>query len=129
MDDNNAGFHHYHLRQIPKLFAVGGGESALLASRELPPLCLRLSDSDEAYSYHPGAHRIDIVAGTEAPLLYVLPGEQWQEFVSKPLIESANKATNRNESSILNADIDAEQLTRWQQVLQLLYAATARAID
>ena len=125
MMDNNADFHHFHLQQIPQLFAAGGGVSAVLASRELEPLCLRLADSDEAYSYHPRAQRIDIVAGTEAPLLHLLPGALWGDFVNNPQIESVTAATNRpHNSSILNADSDAQQLARWLQVLQLLYQET-----
>lgn len=130
MGDKHASFHHFHLRQIPALFAAGGASSAVLASRELEPLCLQLAASDEAYSYFPGAECIDIVAGTEAPLLLLLPGSLWADFFSNPQLELTMIGTNRSKnSSILNADFDAQQLARWQSVLQLLYKAAAQIID
>lgn len=57
-------FHDFHLRYLPAQLSGSRGVLAANRARELPAICFRLSNSDNAYCYHPAAQSIAIVAGT-----------------------------------------------------------------
>lgn len=88
-DSDRLDFHDFHLQLLPTLLANGNGQRAAEAARELAPLCVRLAESDDAYTYVPAADTIAVVAGTEAEVVIELDEASWRRWVdehSSPLI-------------------------------------------
>jgi hypothetical protein len=75
-------FHEFHLKVFPQLLERGRCESAVVAARELSPLCVRQLNTDNAYSYRPSAYTIDIIAGTEAGHCIEIDRYLWSELAS-----------------------------------------------
>ena len=103
-DFSQLDFHDFHLQELPRRLAAGHGLPAAVAARELPSICFRIKDTDNAYTLQPMPETIAIVAGTEAETVVELDRHQWQEVM---------------EGSLSKQLIPAE-LARWETVLRAM---------
>lgn len=110
-------FHEYHLRELPQRLAAGHGRAAARLARELAPLCCRLQQTDNAYTYRPGAASIDIVAGTEAAAVLELAEADWQRLVQDNRAMAAIIDGALKPAVECGASDSSEFVLRWQQVL------------
>jgi hypothetical protein len=109
-------FHNFHLIDLPRRLREGCGLSAAELSRELPPLCIRLHDTDNAYTYRPMPYTIDIVAGTEASVVIECNNAEWASMLMG--VQSAAELFELNSGE---QPIDNDFFQRWQLILNLMY--------
>ena len=109
-DFSGLDFHDFHLQELPRRLQAGHGLIAARLARELPSLCFRLKDTDNAYTLEPMAETIAIVAGTEAETVIELDDTQWQALLA------GNDALSR----LSGKDNSHNDLVRWDAVLRAM---------
>ncbi len=109
-------FHDFHLLSLPAHLSSHSGVLAAEMARELPALCFRLKDSDNAYTYSPQAHTIDIIAGTEADTVIELDYESWQGLINDQLSLQHLLCT----SKVVVSGSEPELFGRWESVLRAM---------
>ena|GEM_PF-6773566 len=110
-------FHHFHLVELPEKLRLGTGILAAEATRELEPLCVRLRDSDNAYTYQPQPYTVAIVAGTEAGLEIELDQQSWRRWRGG-VLTAAEIERYFAQGSNASTDLCVEQ---WCRALTILY--------
>lgn len=111
-------FHDFHLIELPRRMQAAAGLTAARLARELAPLCVRVSHTDNAYTYMPQPNTIAVVAGTEAPQQLLLGEEQWQQLhTDSQALAAVINAMNSDE------ELEPEFLLRWQAVIAVMYYA------
>lgn len=115
-DINYLDFHDFHLRVLPVMLASGNGQRAAEAARELAPLCLRLAESDNAYTYVPAADTITIVAGTEAEAVVELDEASWRQWLD----EYSSPVISAEQSGQAEGCSEPTDEMRWQAVLRVM---------
>lgn len=118
LDEHNSDFHDFHLREIPRLLLGKDGQQAIVAARELGSLCIRLSNTDDSYTYCPRASTIDIVAGTEGEITIGIDYVSWWDFVSAPRV-TAHSVIFKDK--LRHGYRGNEDLLQWEQVLGMLF--------
>lgn len=114
-------FHEFHLIELPRRMRADAGLKAARLARELPSLCVRIRDSDNAYTYVPQPHSIAIVAGTEAEQPVLLDKDEWQQLHNDPQSLAAVMTSVHCEA--VNDEEKAAFLQRWQAVIAIMYYA------
>lgn len=110
-------FHYFHLVELPLKLQQGAGAVAARATRELEPLCVRIIDSDNAYTYQPRAETVDILAGTEAALVIELDQACWSL-----LREGAVAAAEARRCFGVDCrGVDHASMTQWRVALEIIY--------
>lgn len=110
-------FHDFHLKQLPERLAAGNGALAAIAARELGAISFRIKDTDNAYTYKPGADCIQILAGTEGDTVVELEHELWQGLVHD--LESAPGLLYAGK--IGQGGGDQMQFVRWEPALRAMF--------
>ncbi|ARN76149.1 hypothetical protein [Oceanicoccus sagamiensis] len=110
-------FHDFHLQELPRRLAAGHGLLAAIAARELPALCFRLTDTDNAYTFQPMPETIAIIAGTEAEQVVELDHLQWQGLIYN--LKSTSGCLSIDDSCH-SEDVSA-MLKRWELVLAAMF--------
>ena len=105
-DISELDFHDFHLQELPRRLAAGHGQLAAVAARELPAICFRIKDTDNAYTLQPQPDTIAIVAGTEAETVVELDDSEWQGLIRGGPIPA-----------VLG---DADLSIRWESVLKAM---------
>jgi hypothetical protein len=110
-------FHNFHLRELPARLAAGNGLRAAIAARELPALCFRIANTDNAYTYRPGPETIHIIAGTEAKNIIEVDYSVWQQLVCGQIEVSSVYCRDHAAAR----DDDALDVQGWQSVLRAMF--------
>lgn len=116
-DSSYETFHDFHLIDLPKRLVGDWGLRAAKLSRELEPLCLRLLDSDNAYTYRPMPYSVEVVAGTEADVEIQIDKEQWQK-----MLENNGELISEIRSDDSRDTYQSDFLERWQRVLTEMFS-------
>ncbi len=110
-------FHHFHLVELPSTLRRGKGVVAAMATRELEPLCVRIGNSDNAYTYQPRADTVDIVAGTEAVLEMEVDQASWALLRDG----SITAAKIYRCFGVECGDVENASMTQWSAALEIIY--------
>lgn len=110
-------FHHFHLIELPLKLRQGAGVLAAKATRELESLCIRISHSDDAYTYQPGAETVDIIAGTEAGLEIKLDQASWCQLRAGSAVDAEIQRCFGVECE----DMDNVTIAQWRVALEIIY--------
>ncbi|MEH6909909.1 MAG: hypothetical protein V7459_04915 [Oceanicoccus sp.] len=110
-------FHDFHLVELPLKLRQGVGVLAAEATRELEPLCVRIGDSDNAYTYQPRAETVDIIAGTEADLEIELDQACWDQLRAGSIADTKIQRCFGVECG----DVDNVSIAQWRVALQIIY--------
>ncbi len=112
-DFSELDFHDFHLQELPRRLAAGHGRLAAMAARELPAICFRIKNTDNAYTLQPMPETIAIVAGTETEAVVELDQLQWQGLVGGGESLSAMLDSHHRAYGI--------ELERWESVLKAMF--------
>ena len=110
-------FHHFHLIELPSKLLLGAGDLAAKATRELEPLCVRISNSDNAYTYRPGPKTVSIIAGTEAALEIELELDSWSLWRDG----SVARAEIHRCVGVDHDKSDQAAVSQWRIALEIIY--------
>ena len=117
MMNNDTTFHNFHLIDLPCRMAGEKGHRAAKFARELEPLCLRMRNSDNAYTYMPRPYSVEVIAGTEAEVEIQINEKQWQK-----MLDNNGELISEYRSDDSKNTFEFDFLERWQQVLTEMFS-------